>query len=350
MSSRSASAIAGLAVLILTAVDSFRTSSPCRGVVRPSPERLTVGPQSLTTTTTRGESLSGDRRVGLTRLGARGGMDAYDAQMAALRSSAAAPSGGDVETNEDDLAAAAPGGDYSPGGPASASHWSGQNSYMTHLSPSSMSGYKAPSYGRFPSSRQRQDSSSDGESLSAENAMSYQSYLQRLQSDMDTERADCDAVNNADGDGLDVDKVASQMLDSTRKAVAAESTTNIAAAFRGEPETKAPPTEDEMLAMISNEVAYSKFRGRNPNSLLDLEFDVLRQRVLDNIEDATQKNNGKSKGKSYLSMKDVPREERKTVVVLGTGWGSHAFVKLASTYDLRIVVVSPVNHFVFTPS
>ena len=34
---------------------------------------------------------------------------------------------------------------------------------------------------------------------------------------------------------------------------------------------------------------------------------------------------------------------------LGSGWASHAFVKLASTYDLRIVVVSPVNHFVFTP-
>ena len=32
-----------------------------------------------------------------------------------------------------------------------------------------------------------------------------------------------------------------------------------------------------------------------------------------------------------------------------TGWAAHAFVKLASTYDLRIVVVSPVNHFVFTP-
>ena len=32
-----------------------------------------------------------------------------------------------------------------------------------------------------------------------------------------------------------------------------------------------------------------------------------------------------------------------------TGWAAHAFVELASTYDLRIVVVSPVNHFVFTP-
>lgn len=34
---------------------------------------------------------------------------------------------------------------------------------------------------------------------------------------------------------------------------------------------------------------------------------------------------------------------------LGTGWAAHAFIKLASTYDLRIVVVSPVNHFCFTP-
>ena len=34
---------------------------------------------------------------------------------------------------------------------------------------------------------------------------------------------------------------------------------------------------------------------------------------------------------------------------LQTGWAAHSFVKLASTYDLRIVVVSPVNHFVFTP-
>ena len=335
MSSRPASTIAGLVVL-LTAVDSFRISSPCSA-------RLLVGPQSPPTNV--GDALSGDGRTGYTRLGARGGMDAYDAQMAA-----AAASGRDDVRIED--SPTAPNGDSSPSGPASAGHWSGQNSYMTHLSPS-VNGYKAPSYGRFPSSNshdgggQRRDG---GDSLSADDAMSYQSYLQRLQSDIDTERADCDAVNNANGDGLDVDKVASQMLDSSRQAVAAESMISIAAAFREEVEKKAPPAEDEMLAMISNEVAYTKFRGRNPNSLLDLEFDVLRQRVMDNIEDATQKKNGKSKGKSYLSGKDVPREERKTVVVLGTGWGSHAFVKLASTYDLRIVVVSPVNHFVFTPS
>mmetsp|Transcript_11617 Transcript_11617/g.27286 ORF Transcript_11617/g.27286 Transcript_11617/m.27286 type:complete len:263 (-) Transcript_11617:63-851(-) len=125
MSSRPASAIAGLVVL-LAAVDSFRISSLCRVGVPPSSARLLDGPQSPRTTV--GDALSGDNRSGLTRLGARGGMDAYDAQMAALRSSAAAPYGGDEDGTED-----------SPAG-----HWSGQNSYMTHLSPS-VNGYKAPS-------------------------------------------------------------------------------------------------------------------------------------------------------------------------------------------------------------
>ena len=67
------------------------------------------------------------------------------------------------------------------------------------------------------------------------------------------------------------------------------------------------------------------------------------------MEDGTQKNNGKLQGQDKLKKEVIPKEERKTVVILGSGWAAHAFIKLASTYDLRIVVVSPVNHFVFTP-
>ena len=106
--------------------------------------------------------------------------------------------------------------------------------------------------------------------------------------------------------------------------------------------------EENFLRMVSNEVNYKKFLGQSPYALTDIKFPVLLQRFLDNLEDGTQKNNGKFKGQNKVKKKDQPREERKTVVVLGTGWASHAFVKLASTYDLRIVVVSPVNHFVFT--
>jgi len=115
------------------------------------------------------------------------------------------------------------------------------------------------------------------------------------------------------------------------------------------PPTATEPEEDQsdrFLKMVSNEVEYKKLLGQSPYALTDIQFSVLLQRVLDNIEDSTQKNNGKFKGQSKLAGKKGPKEERKTVVVLGTGWGAHAFVKLASTYDLRIVVVSPVNHFV----
>eukprot|EP00980_Cylindrotheca_fusiformis_P008547 scaffold1813_cov109-Cylindrotheca_fusiformis.AAC.5 len=100
--------------------------------------------------------------------------------------------------------------------------------------------------------------------------------------------------------------------------------------------------EDEFLKMLSTEVQYKKLLGQNPYALTDIELPVLIQRVLDNIEDATQKNNGKLKGQDRLKGQKKPKDERKTVLVLGTGWAAHAFIKLASTYDLRIVVFTPM--------
>ncbi|KAL7472819.1 hypothetical protein ACHAXS_013184 [Conticribra weissflogii] len=107
--------------------------------------------------------------------------------------------------------------------------------------------------------------------------------------------------------------------------------------------------EERFLRMVSNEIQYKKLLKQSPYSITDIRWPVLLQRLLDNIEDSTQKKNGKFRGEDKLKRINRPREARKTVVVLGTGWAAHAFVKLASTYDLRVVVVSPVNHFVFTP-
>lgn len=107
--------------------------------------------------------------------------------------------------------------------------------------------------------------------------------------------------------------------------------------------------EESFLRTLSNEVNYKKFLGQSPFSLTDINIPLIIQRFLDNIEDGQQKRNGKLKGLNKRLKRDQPRDERKTVVVLGTGWAAHSFIKLASTYDLRIVVVSPVNHFVFTP-
>ena len=104
--------------------------------------------------------------------------------------------------------------------------------------------------------------------------------------------------------------------------------------------------EDRFLKMVSTEIDVKNLIGENPYAITDIPVGVIVGRILDSLEDIGQKNNGKFKGQSRLRWSDTPAEERPTVVVLGTGWGAHAFIKAASTYDLRIVVVSPVNHFV----
>lgn len=74
--------------------------------------------------------------------------------------------------------------------------------------------------------------------------------------------------------------------------------------------------QDEFLRMVSNEVEYKKLLGQSPYAITDIEVPVLLQRFLDNLEDGTQKNNGKFKGQSRLKRQKSPKEERKTVVVV----------------------------------
>jgi hypothetical protein len=76
--------------------------------------------------------------------------------------------------------------------------------------------------------------------------------------------------------------------------------------------------EEEFLKMVSNEVQYKKLLGKNPYALTDIDIPVIMQRFLDNLEDEQQKNNGKVKGQSKLKGEKTPKEERKTIVVLGT--------------------------------
>ena len=101
--------------------------------------------------------------------------------------------------------------------------------------------------------------------------------------------------------------------------------------------------EDKMLNMINNEFAYKQFLGQNPYALTDLPFDVIIGRILDGWEDNYMSDRNKK-----ATLEDLG-PDRPTVVVLGSGWGSHSFVKHVSMLDVRVIVVSPVNHFVFTP-
>jgi len=106
--------------------------------------------------------------------------------------------------------------------------------------------------------------------------------------------------------------------------------------------------EERALRIMSTEVGYKKLLGQNPYAWTDAPVGTLLSRGVDTIEDAVIH----MRRLPYkLGLRDLPDEsvDRPTVVVLGTGWGAHAFVKVACTFDLKVVVVSPVNHFVFTP-
>lgn len=76
--------------------------------------------------------------------------------------------------------------------------------------------------------------------------------------------------------------------------------------------------EEEFLRMLSNEIQYKQMLGQNTYALTDIDVSLIFQRFLDSIEDSQQKNNGKFSGQSRLKGEKVPKENRKTVVVLGT--------------------------------
>ena len=57
---------------------------------------------------------------------------------------------------------------------------------------------------------------------------------------------------------------------------------------------------------------------------------------------------GKSGSRSSSSLTRL-RAEKPVLLVLGSGWGSHALSKIVDTELFDVVIVSPTNHFCFTP-
>lgn len=111
--------------------------------------------------------------------------------------------------------------------------------------------------------------------------------------------------------------------------------------------------KDESLRMLSSELGVREIVGdRGDVGSAQIPLDLVLERTLDTVEDVS------------VHLKRVPYkwgfapsfhktrdgvDARETVVVLGSGWAAHAFLKVADCSKLRIVVVSPSNHFVFTP-
>jgi len=80
-----------------------------------------------------------------------------------------------------------------------------------------------------------------------------------------------------------------------------------------------------------------------------LPMDVIIERSWDTVEDVLVHLRRKAFEIGPRALTPKPGARRKTVVVLGSGWAAHALMKVADCGKLRLIVVSPSNHFVFTP-
>jgi NADH dehydrogenase FAD-containing subunit len=106
---------------------------------------------------------------------------------------------------------------------------------------------------------------------------------------------------------------------------------------------------DPALRLVSSEVSIWKSVRKEAPPKSGLPLGILLERTWDTAEDIFMhlRRIPYEKGWSELT----PEEEttRKTIVILGSGWAAHALMKVADCNKLRLVVVSPSNHFVFTP-
>lgn len=111
------------------------------------------------------------------------------------------------------------------------------------------------------------------------------------------------------------------------------------------------PDGDEALHILSSEVGVKRLVGEDMDALASktLPLDVMFDRTLDTLEDAMVHARRVPHDLGWEPEEKTDIDDRPTVVVLGSGWGAHAFMKIADNYLVRVIVVSPSNHFVFTP-
>lgn len=122
---------------------------------------------------------------------------------------------------------------------------------------------------------------------------------------------------------------------------------------------------------IENELALKEFinvinekdRGIPPEPIFDLGsmIEQLAGKAFDTAEDATLmfkrqmavfetlKNQDDLNADALSEFNDPKLAHKPKVIVVGSGWASHAFIKCIDTEKFRVLVVSPTNYFIFTP-
>eukprot|EP00428_Durinskia_dybowskii_P017855 CAMPEP_0170215400 /NCGR_PEP_ID=MMETSP0116_2-20130129/7336_1 /TAXON_ID=400756 /ORGANISM="Durinskia baltica, Strain CSIRO CS-38" /LENGTH=707 /DNA_ID=CAMNT_0010465975 /DNA_START=1 /DNA_END=2122 /DNA_ORIENTATION=- len=117
---------------------------------------------------------------------------------------------------------------------------------------------------------------------------------------------------------------------------------------------------DSTMRIVSSELGVKEFvrtiKSKSGGGLPDssqVPVDLLLSRGVDTLEDITLHLSRIPYRKRYrdgdITSGPLLERKRRTVVILGSGWAAHALIKVADCCKLRLIVVSPSNHFVFTP-
>lgn len=112
---------------------------------------------------------------------------------------------------------------------------------------------------------------------------------------------------------------------------------------------KATADPKAQMPDLTKELAASKTKLEEKPKFLGLPTDLLLQRTMDTFEDVIVHLKRIPAEKGWTKASAEKESSRKTIVVLGSGWAAHALMKIVDSTKFRLVAVSPVNHFVFTP-
>ena len=110
---------------------------------------------------------------------------------------------------------------------------------------------------------------------------------------------------------------------------------------------KSTMEKDELLKMVSSELSIWKNLRKDPlKTQTGLPLSIILQRTWDTVEDVWAHVRRIPFEKGWVELSDEAEVTRKTVVVLGSGWAAHALMKVSDCQKLRLIVISPSNHFV----
>jgi NADH:ubiquinone reductase (non-electrogenic) len=96
-----------------------------------------------------------------------------------------------------------------------------------------------------------------------------------------------------------------------------------------------------------------KSQSRDTNQIVSAALNLILEKSLDTIEDSiihlkrSLTSYDKLKNRKWNNVENI--DDRPRLVVIGSGWSSHAFIKIIETDDYHVICVSPRPYFVFTP-